>query len=75
MELDKQYNSKSVETKWYSLWEAKGYFRPASDFSRSPFPVSRGCNQRPYVIVIHLHSHKDQNTFGVKLKPAMVKLF
>jgi len=52
MELDKQYNSKSVETKWYSLWEAKGYFRPASDFSRSPFPVSRGCNQRPYVIVI-----------------------
>ncbi len=31
MDLDKQYNSKEVETKWYSLWEAKGYFRPASD--------------------------------------------
>ncbi len=31
MDLDKQYNSKQVETKWYSLWEAKGYFRPASD--------------------------------------------
>jgi valyl-tRNA synthetase len=31
MELDKQYNSKEVETKWYTLWESKGYFRPASD--------------------------------------------
>ncbi|MFH1799574.1 MAG: valine--tRNA ligase [Candidatus Omnitrophota bacterium] len=31
MKLDKQYNSKQVETKWYSLWESKGYFRPQSD--------------------------------------------
>jgi valyl-tRNA synthetase len=52
MDLDKQYNSKEVETKWYSLWESRGYFRPASDFSHSPFPVPRGRDQRPYVIVI-----------------------
>ena len=31
-DLDKQYNSAQVETKWYSLWESRGYFRPASDF-------------------------------------------
>ncbi|MFA5168589.1 MAG: valine--tRNA ligase, partial [Candidatus Omnitrophota bacterium] len=31
MELDKQYNSRQVETKWYRLWEEKGYFRPQSD--------------------------------------------
>ncbi|MBU9888407.1 MAG: valine--tRNA ligase [Candidatus Omnitrophica bacterium] len=31
MERDKQYNSKNVETKWYSLWESSGYFRPQSD--------------------------------------------
>ena len=35
MDLDKQYNSKDVETKWYTLWEAKGYFRPASDRSQT----------------------------------------
>ncbi|MDD5225697.1 MAG: valine--tRNA ligase [Candidatus Omnitrophica bacterium] len=45
-ELDKQYNSKQVETKWYSFWESKGYFRPASDESRGASPES------PYVIVI-----------------------
>ena len=60
MEIDKQYNSKEVETKWYTLWESKGYFRPATDratgqeprateknVSRVPCPVSRS-----YVIVI-----------------------
>jgi len=47
MDLDKQYNSKQVEAKWYRLWETKGYFRPASDESRVPSPESR-----PYVIVI-----------------------
>ena len=45
MELDKQYNSRQVETKWYSLWESKGYFRPQSDQGKS----SKG---QPYVIVI-----------------------
>jgi valyl-tRNA synthetase len=52
MDLDKQYNPRQVENKWYTLWESKGYFRPASDSSRSPFPVSRGRDERPYVIVI-----------------------
>jgi valyl-tRNA synthetase len=45
MELDKQYNSKQVETKWYRLWEEKGYFRPQSDFGKKPVGKS-------YVIVI-----------------------
>ena len=44
-DLDKQYNSKQVETKWYSLWESKGYFRPQSDHGKK----SAG---KPYVIVI-----------------------
>jgi len=53
MDLDKQYNSKEVETKWYRLWEEKGYFRPQSDHeSRVPSPESRSRDQRPYVIVI-----------------------
>ena len=46
MNLDKQYNSKQVETKWYSLWESKGYFHPASD------GVAPKAEARPYVIVI-----------------------
>jgi len=50
MELDKQYNSKQVETKWYSLWESKGYFRPQSD-SASPSQISN-LKSSPYVIVI-----------------------
>ena len=45
MDLDKQYNSKQVETKWYSLWESKGYFRTQSDHGKK----SAG---KPYVIVI-----------------------
>ncbi len=67
MELDKQYNSKEVETKWYRLWEEKGYFRPASDFvtqttdhrqqttaktKKKPAVCSLQSAVRPYVIVI-----------------------
>jgi len=67
MELDKQYNSKQVETKWYTLWEAKGYFRPQSDRvaqiadhrlqtaakTKEKSPVSSLQSEvRPYVIVI-----------------------
>ena len=59
MELDKQYDSKQAEAKWYSLWETKGYFRPQSD--RATYPVPRStekdmahgpCPVLPYVIVI-----------------------
>jgi len=45
MDLNKQYNSKEVETKWYSLWESKGYFRPQSDHGKKT-------DGKPYVIVI-----------------------
>ena len=48
-ELDKQYNSKQVEEKWYRLWEEKGYFRPASDGVASQVSSLKS---QPYVIVI-----------------------
>ena len=53
MELDKQYNSRQVETKWYSLWETKGYFRPRSDRSayQAPRPTDKDAGPS-YVIVI-----------------------
>lgn len=50
MDLDKQYNSKQVETKWYSLWEAKGYFKPTSD--QRPETRDPKLQSPPYVIVI-----------------------
>ena len=64
MELDKQYNSKQVETKWYTLWESRGYFCPKSDkkwglgTSSSPLVKDKSESRvpspesRPYVIVI-----------------------
>ncbi len=45
MELEKQYNSKTVETKWYQIWEEKGYFRPQSDFGKT-------FSDKSYTIVI-----------------------
>jgi len=58
-DLDKQYNSKEVETKWYSLWESKGYFKPASDRVKGVGSSDKkedvslaSCPLPPYVIVI-----------------------
>ena len=63
MELEKQYNSKEVEAKWYRLWETNGFFCPQSDkkwglgtgdssLEKSKHE-SRGTSpERPYVIVI-----------------------
>ncbi len=45
-ELPSRYDSKEVETRWYSLWETKGWFRPKSDVAGKKTGV------RPYVIVI-----------------------
>ncbi|HPW64844.1 MAG TPA: class I tRNA ligase family protein, partial [Candidatus Omnitrophota bacterium] len=55
MDLDKQYNSKEVEQKWYRIWEEKGYFRPRSDGKwcrkssgfPEPKPGSDSACQRP----------------------------
>src|SRR3954447_12590968 len=30
MELEKSFNPRAIESRWYSLWEGAGYFRPAS---------------------------------------------
>ncbi len=50
-ELTPRYNSKDIESKWYSLWESKGYFRPKSDDPRF-FALRTQNDKRPYVIVI-----------------------
>ena len=46
LQLSPRYNSKEVETHWYSLWESKGYFRSRSDRRGKKFKYKR------YVIVI-----------------------
>ncbi len=45
-DLPSRYDSKAVESKWYTLWETKGYFRPKSDREGKKFRDQR------YVIVI-----------------------
>ena len=45
-ELSSRYNSKEVESKWYTLWEKKGYFRPKSDRE------GKDSKAKPYVVVI-----------------------
>ena len=44
--LDTRYNPKETETRWYSLWESKGFFRPVSDHK------GQSAAKKPYVIVI-----------------------
>ncbi|MBI4372945.1 MAG: valine--tRNA ligase, partial [Candidatus Omnitrophica bacterium] len=38
-ELPSRYDSKTVETKWYSLWEKSGYFTPKIDPQKKPFTI------------------------------------
>ena len=45
-ELDKRYNSKDVESRWYPFWESKGFFKPHSD------RLGKKPADKPYVIVI-----------------------
>ncbi len=45
-DLPSRYDSKSVESKWYSLWESKGWFRPKSDRE------GKKSREQRYVIVI-----------------------
>ena len=40
-----RYESSAVESRWYPLWESKGYFRPKSDQTGTQ-------SSKPYVIVI-----------------------
>src|SRR3990167_8704052 len=39
VELPPRYNSKDVESKWYSLWESSGYFKPVIDLKKKPFTI------------------------------------
>jgi valyl-tRNA synthetase len=37
--LNKTYDPKQVEDKWYSYWEEKGFFRAEVDKEKEPFCV------------------------------------
>jgi len=39
MEIEKTYDSKSIEKKWYTFWQESGYFQPNDDSSKAPFTV------------------------------------
>jgi valyl-tRNA synthetase len=39
MELPKHYNAKDVETKWYTMWEEKGYFCPQIEEGKKPYVI------------------------------------
>lgn len=38
-ELPPRYNSKDIESKWYSVWEVSGYFKPKIDPKKKPFTI------------------------------------
>jgi len=39
MEMEKTYNPKKVEEKWYSFWEKEGFFHSQIDIERKPFTI------------------------------------
>ncbi|TMG90157.1 MAG: valine--tRNA ligase [Betaproteobacteria bacterium] len=39
MELPKSFDPHEVETRWYSLWEARGYFRHSFDSQKPPYCI------------------------------------
>ncbi|MDN5379842.1 valine--tRNA ligase [Thermodesulfobacterium sp.] len=39
LNLDKSYDPKKVENKWYKVWEEKGYFEPSFDKNKPKFSI------------------------------------
>ena len=39
MELPKSFDPREVETRWYSLWESRGYFRHSFDSQKPPYCI------------------------------------
>ncbi|MBI4971856.1 MAG: valine--tRNA ligase [Candidatus Omnitrophica bacterium] len=39
IELDKTYNPREIETKWYEHWEKSGYFSPKVNAAKKPFVI------------------------------------
>lgn len=37
--LEKSYNPKKVEEKWYKIWEKRGYFEPSYDEKKPKFSI------------------------------------
>lgn len=38
-DLNKQYDPKEVEEKWYSFWEKEGFFKPLMDKNKKPYCI------------------------------------
>ena len=39
MEINKAYEARQIEQKWYRWWEEKGYFKPAQSTDKPPFTI------------------------------------
>jgi valyl-tRNA synthetase len=39
MELDKSFDPKTIESRWYSTWESGGYFKPATASEHPPYCI------------------------------------
>src|SRR5947209_10397859 len=39
VEISKTYDAKEVESRWYQLWESRGYFRADADSTRPAFSI------------------------------------
>src|ERR1700756_1178475 len=39
VEISKTYDAKEVESRWYQVWESRGYFRADAASSRPPFSI------------------------------------
>ena len=38
--MEKHFDPKTIETKWYQTWENKGYFKPQSHATKSPYSIA-----------------------------------
>lgn len=39
MEINKAYEARQIEQKWYRWWEERGYFKPSEDTGKAPFTI------------------------------------
>ncbi len=39
MELEKSFDPKSIEDRWYSIWESAGYFKPLAETDQSAYCI------------------------------------
>jgi len=39
MEINKTYEPKEIEKKWYSYWNDNGFFKPNNNRDKKPFTI------------------------------------